>query len=112
MSTNFASPSYRAASSDLTVAISPLGLVELADEEFEVHGPRLNRYAQVVVTFKNPLPAGVTPFVHTQEINTATKSLGLIPTGISNTGFTLTATTAPTASQAGGTFLCEYHVES
>lgn len=26
--------------------ISPLGLVELADEEFEVHGPRLNRYAQ------------------------------------------------------------------
>jgi hypothetical protein len=25
--------------------ISPLGLVELADEEFEVHGPRLNRYA-------------------------------------------------------------------
>jgi hypothetical protein len=36
----------RAAASDLTVAISPLGLVELADEEFEVHGPRLNRYAQ------------------------------------------------------------------
>ena len=25
--------------------LSPLGLVELADEEFEVHGPRLNRYA-------------------------------------------------------------------
>jgi Phage portal protein, SPP1 Gp6-like len=37
--------SYRAAASDLTIAISPLGLVELADEEFEVHGPRLNRYA-------------------------------------------------------------------
>ena len=36
----------RASGSDLTVAISPLGLVELADEEFEVHGPRLNRYAQ------------------------------------------------------------------
>lgn len=36
----------RAAGSDLTVSISPLGLVELADEEFEVHGPRLNRYAQ------------------------------------------------------------------
>ena len=45
MSVDFWSPSYRAASSDLTVAISPLGLVELADEEFEVHGPRLNRYA-------------------------------------------------------------------
>jgi len=36
----------RASGSDLTVSISPLGLVELADEEFEVHGPRLNRYAQ------------------------------------------------------------------
>src|SRR6059058_23933 len=46
MSVNFASPSMRAAGSDLTVSISPLGLVELADEEFEVHGPRLNRYAQ------------------------------------------------------------------
>lgn len=45
MSMQFASPSYRAASSDLTIAVSPLGLVELADEEFEVHGPRLNRYA-------------------------------------------------------------------
>jgi len=45
MAMDFWSPSYRAASSDLTVAISPLGLVELADEEFEVHGPRLNRYA-------------------------------------------------------------------
>jgi hypothetical protein len=42
---DFWSPSYRASSSDLTVAISPLGLVELADEEFEIHGPRLNRYA-------------------------------------------------------------------
>jgi hypothetical protein len=41
----FYPPSYRAAASDLTIAISPLGLVELADEEFEVHGPRLNRYA-------------------------------------------------------------------
>jgi hypothetical protein len=46
MSIDFVSPSMRAAGSDLTIAISPLGLVELADEEFEVHGPRLNRYAQ------------------------------------------------------------------
>ena len=45
MSIDFASPSHRAAGSDLTIAISPMGLVELADEEFEVHGPRLNRYA-------------------------------------------------------------------
>lgn len=45
MSIDFSPPSYRAASSDLTISISPLGLVELADEEFEVHGPRLNRYS-------------------------------------------------------------------
>lgn len=45
MTVDFSSPSYRAAGSDLTIAISPMGLVELADEEFEVHGPRLNRYA-------------------------------------------------------------------
>lgn len=45
MTTNFYPGSYRAAASDLTVAVSPLGLVELADEEFEVHGPRMNRYA-------------------------------------------------------------------
>jgi hypothetical protein len=34
VSIDFRSPSFRAASSDLTIAISPLGLVELADEEF------------------------------------------------------------------------------
>jgi hypothetical protein len=45
MAIDFHSPSYRAGGSDLTISISPLGLVELADEEFEVHGPRLNRYA-------------------------------------------------------------------
>ena len=45
MPVDFFSPSYRASSSDLTVSVSPLGLVELADEEFEVHGPRLNRYS-------------------------------------------------------------------
>lgn len=46
MAMTFVSPSMRASGQDLTVSISPLGLVELADEEFEVHGPRLNRYAQ------------------------------------------------------------------
>lgn len=35
MTIDFSSPSQRAAGSDLTIAISPLGLVELADEEFE-----------------------------------------------------------------------------
>jgi hypothetical protein len=43
---DFVSPSYRAASSDLTISVSPYGLVELADEEFEVHGPRITRYQQ------------------------------------------------------------------
>lgn len=43
---NFYSPSMRAAGSDLAISISPLGLVELSDEEFEMHGPRLNRYAE------------------------------------------------------------------
>jgi hypothetical protein len=33
MALDFHSPSYRAATSDLTIQISPLGLVELADEE-------------------------------------------------------------------------------
>lgn len=42
---DFHSPSHRASQSDLAISISPLGLVELSDEEFEVHGPRLNRYA-------------------------------------------------------------------
>jgi hypothetical protein len=46
MAIAFPSPSQRAAGSDLTIAVAPLGLVELADEEFEIHGPRLNRYAQ------------------------------------------------------------------
>lgn len=46
MSMAFYSPSMRAAASDLAIAISPLGLVELSDEEFEMHGPRLNRYAE------------------------------------------------------------------
>lgn len=45
MAMTFYPPSYRASQGDLTVAVSPLGLVELADEEFEVHGPRLSRYS-------------------------------------------------------------------
>lgn len=43
---DFVSPSYRSASSDLTISLSPLGLVELSNEEMEVNGPRLSRYAQ------------------------------------------------------------------
>lgn len=46
MAIDFVSPSMRAAGSDLTISVSPLGLIELSDEEFEVHGPRMARYAQ------------------------------------------------------------------
>jgi hypothetical protein len=45
MTVDFTSAGYRASSSDLAISISPLGLVELADEEFEVHGRRLTKYS-------------------------------------------------------------------
>lgn len=51
MALDFVSPSMRAAGSDLTIAVSPLGLIELADEEFEVHGPRLTRYANAAAFY-------------------------------------------------------------
>jgi hypothetical protein len=37
MSVAFYPGSARASGSDLSISVSPLGLVELADEEFEVH---------------------------------------------------------------------------
>ena len=46
MSVAFYPGSARAVGSDLSISVSPLGLVELADEEFEVHGPRLNKYSR------------------------------------------------------------------
>lgn len=45
MPLDFYSPANRAAGGDLTVSVSPFGLLELSDEELEVHGPRLNRYS-------------------------------------------------------------------
>ena len=51
MALDFISPSYRAAGSDLTISVSPLGLIELADEEFEIHGPRLTRYANAAAFY-------------------------------------------------------------
>lgn len=51
MALDFVSPSMRAAGSDLTISVSPLGLIELADEEFEVHGPRLTRYASAAAFY-------------------------------------------------------------
>ncbi len=68
--------------------------------------------AQVLVTFKTPLPVGVRPFVYIQEINASTKILNCIPTSISNTGFVITAVRAPWPNRGAGTFLCEYYVKS
>ena len=48
---DFVAPSQRAAGSDLTIAVSPLGLIELAGEESEVHGPRLTRYANAAAFY-------------------------------------------------------------
>lgn len=46
MAMNFPSPSFAAGGGDLAIQISPLGLVEVSDEEFEMHGPRMMRYSQ------------------------------------------------------------------
>lgn len=51
MALDFISPSMRAAGSDLTISVSPLGLIELSDEEFEVHGPRLTRYSNAAAFY-------------------------------------------------------------
>jgi hypothetical protein len=48
---DFISPSMRAAGTDLTISVSPLGLIELSDEEFEVHGPRLTRYSNAAAFY-------------------------------------------------------------
>jgi hypothetical protein len=45
MAMDFPSPSYRAGTGDLAISISPTGLIELSDEEYEVHGQRMIRYA-------------------------------------------------------------------
>lgn len=48
---DFPSPSMRAAGGDLAMQISPLGIVELSDEEFEVHGQRMVRYANAAAFY-------------------------------------------------------------
>lgn len=49
MALDFPSPSQRAGT--LAMSISPLGLVELSEEEFEVHGPRMQRYANAAAFY-------------------------------------------------------------
>lgn len=51
MAMDFPSPSFAATGGDLAIQISPVGLIELADEEFEVHGPRMIRYAQAAAFY-------------------------------------------------------------
>lgn len=41
MALDFISPSVRAAGSDLTIAVSPLGLIELADDAYAASGELL-----------------------------------------------------------------------
>lgn len=48
---SFPSPSFGASGGDLAIQISPLGLVEVSDEEFEVHGPRMMRYSQAAAFY-------------------------------------------------------------
>lgn len=35
----------------MSISVSPLGLIELSDQEFEIHGPRLTRYAQAAAFY-------------------------------------------------------------
>lgn len=51
MAMAFPSPSFAASGGDLAIQISPLGLVEVSDEEFEVHGPRMMRYSQAAAFY-------------------------------------------------------------
>ena len=72
--------------------------------------------AQSVVTFANPyLPVGAqeplaTPVVMLVALNTATQALGLYVSSLTPTGFTISATTAPAASQGNTTFSVQYAV--
>lgn len=45
MAIDFPSPSMRAAGGDLAIQVSPLGFIDISDEEFDVHGARVIRYA-------------------------------------------------------------------
>lgn len=58
MAIDFPSPSMRAAGGDLAIQVSPLGLIDISDEEFEVHGPRLPHhqvFEQLGVVLGTPL---------------------------------------------------------
>jgi hypothetical protein len=49
MAIDFPSASMRAAGGDLAIQVSPLGLIDISDEEWNVHGPRIIRYANNLI---------------------------------------------------------------
>ena len=67
--------------------------------------------AQVVVTFNAGSAYPVIPVgIMFNALNTATQALGLYVTSITTTGFTLSCTTAPAASQANTIYSFNYLV--
>ena len=66
--------------------------------------------AQVNVTLHPSSSFKGTPVVEVTPINDATDALGVFPTNISATGFTITAHTAPAASQPNTTYAVEYSI--
>lgn len=65
--------------------------------------------AQVTVTFARAYPKR--PVITIHPVNTASAALGSwYPSSVSTTGFTMSCTGAPVASQAGGTYVVDYAV--
>ena len=66
----------------------------------------------VSVTFATAcvIPGGGAPHIVLTEQNTATRALSLLVTGVSPTGFQVTAVNAPAASQGNTTYQFAYHV--
>lgn len=73
MALDFPSPSQRAGT--LAMQISPLGLVELSEEEFEIHGPRMQRYANAAAFYLGHHWSYVEPTGEPQLTLNYTKSL-------------------------------------
>lgn len=73
MALDFPSPSQRAGT--LAMQISPLGIVELSEEEFEVHGPRMQRYANAAAFYLGHHWGYVEPSGEPQLTLNYTKSL-------------------------------------
>lgn len=66
--------------------------------------------AQALVAFAVTLPTGVPGAISIMPRNAATQALGLFVSAISATGFTVSSTAAPTASQAATVYAFDYVV--